>query len=761
MLSEVVRSTKRIVSGAAAFQLEAGRKAETVTHTASTGPPLVARIFRSVPGDALAERYAREVVEALKAVRRQLADLDDLDDRVAVVGPNDNFVEKLREPLDRALEGRFELVDAATASAMLPREEAHDAPPPASVASGQGSTRSLASSASWPRSVMNMLNFGAAQSDEAASKSPVDAQPAQADASRASPAVDGKARLVVDSIENMDGLEPLVVICAGLDHVIDHGAGVLKTRSRLYRAMTRAQLAVAVVNQALPGGWLEFLGAVEPLRRRLRRRRRAACSRGDGGRRHRGRRRRGASGRYFASAVARNCMIRKPTMSTSGCPITTPTRLLTRRTPSSTRLRKRRKTSDRPWPGRCRRRGRPQLYRRRRRKSCSRSGTRAAVAADESHGDLRFMPFADQAKEQGRAYEERAEKERAQDGLNVSVRVRPFTMQDRLGVKIDRRTGTVELVNTDHATKRFGFTYAWWTAHNWKHHCVDGDAQRCEEMSVISQDDAHASAGERIKRELYAGSAVVLLAYGLSGSGKTFTVYGPDAVDSPYAWFKHERPQPMWGIVPRILWDIFQDHKDGWKVTMKYFQNVVDIVRDLLSPTGEERPYKDGMRKDADGFMDIVWCRSTVLNSWSDFRQAFQTANARKAFAPTQFNPQSQRGHCIMVIDVTFPDENNPGMKKRGRIYVGDLSGTEPAGDLYYAKYEKVTEENGSTELKLVGPHKDQSKTKELQDQGKKINLSLSELAQFFMKMADAVKKKKLKPASRSRAATATSSASI
>jgi len=118
MLSEVVRSTKRIVSGAAAFQLEAGRKAETVTHTASTGPPLVARIFRSVPGDALAERYAREVVEALKAVRRQLADLDDLDDRVAVVGPNDNFVEKLREPLDRALEGRFELVDAATASAI-------------------------------------------------------------------------------------------------------------------------------------------------------------------------------------------------------------------------------------------------------------------------------------------------------------------------------------------------------------------------------------------------------------------------------------------------------------------------------------------------------------------------------------------------------------------------------------------------------------------------------------------------------------------
>ena len=73
----------------------------------------------------------------------------------------------------------------------------------------------------------------------------------------------------MDNVDNVDGLERLVVICVGLDQVIDGGAvddggsGVLQTRSRLYRAMTRAQLAVAVVNSALPGGWLEFLGRVE------------------------------------------------------------------------------------------------------------------------------------------------------------------------------------------------------------------------------------------------------------------------------------------------------------------------------------------------------------------------------------------------------------------------------------------------------------------------------------------------------------------
>jgi hypothetical protein len=49
-------------------------------------------------------------------------------------------------------------------------------------------------------------------------------------------------------------------------------------------------------------------------------------------------------------------------------------------------------------------------------------------------------------------------------------------------------------------------------------------------------------------------------------------------------------------------------------------------------------------------------------------------------------------------------------------------------------------------EYEYTGPHPDASKSKELQEQGKKINLSLSEMAQFFMKMAEAVKKKTLKP---------------
>lgn len=179
---------------------------------------------------------------------------------------------------------------------------------------------------------------------------------------------------------------------------------------------------------------------------------------------------------------------------------------------------------------------------------------------------------------------------------------------------------------------------------------------------------------------------------------------------------------------------------------MKYFQNVVDTVRDLMSPVAQEQQYKSGMRKDADGFTDIEWCQSVVLKDWKDLRKQFMAANTKKAIAPTQFNHQSTRGHCIMTLELEKPDPDREGMKQRGRVYVCDLAGTEPAGDIVYAEYKKVVFENGDIEHKYVGPHADASKSKELQDQGKKINLSLTEMAQFFMKMAEAYKANKLKP---------------
>jgi len=332
--------------------------------------------------------------------------------------------------------------------------------------------------------------------------------------------------------------------------------------------------------------------------------------------------------------------------------------------------------------------------------------------------------------------------------IKCAIRCRPFTIDDKLGVTLIQNgdeEGEVALINSTYSTARFPFTYCWWSAYGFERHCT-ANIEEARNMLLVNQQMVYESCGQKIKNDLMGGSAVVLFAYGLSGSGKTFTVFGPDAIDAPEAWFKWATPHGLWGIFPRLGYDVFEMKADGWKVSMKYFQNVVDIVRDLMSPNAEEQHYKNGMRADADGFMDIEWCKSVVISSWNDLRSQFQIANARKAIAPTQFNPMSTRGHCIMVLEVEMPKPDDASMKQRGRVYVCDLAGTEPAGDIVYALYKKVTFDDGSFEYKFQGAHQDASKTKELQDQGKKINLSLSEMAQFFMKMAEAFQKKKLQP---------------
>ena len=248
-LTEVVRSSKRIVAGggavfvvsfelyvtlfslsAMAFQVEVeGKEALTKCHHESSGPPLKTFLFDVHEGEDVNRKYAEETVGALKMVVGQFPGLD-LDDRLAIIVPDLAFEEALKplltDRLASALPLRsFELVSAVAASAALRQR-------------GRAGTE----------------------------------------------------RLILSPIDKMDGLERLIIIGVGLDTVIDNKEHddemVLETRSRLYRAFTRAHMMVrlrrvalrlncdsylrpphapqvSVVNQALPGGFLAFLTNVE------------------------------------------------------------------------------------------------------------------------------------------------------------------------------------------------------------------------------------------------------------------------------------------------------------------------------------------------------------------------------------------------------------------------------------------------------------------------------------------------------------------
>lgn len=118
--------------------------------------------------------------------------------------------------------------------------------------------------------------------------------------------------------------------------------------------------------------------------------------------------------------------------------------------------------------------------------------------------------------------------------IKVSVRCRPFTCDDRLGVVLTQSSeeeGEVQLLNSTYSTTRFGFSYAWWSAYGFQRHVLD-DPPEAAQMTLVDQKMAYDSVGLKIKDDLLAGNAVVLFAYGLSGSGKTFTVFGVRSLSS-------------------------------------------------------------------------------------------------------------------------------------------------------------------------------------------------------------------------------------
>ena len=200
-LNEVVRSSKRIVAGAMAFQLDdddGGEKNLTKCHHESDGPPLKTFLFdvaSSQEGDEY-DAYAEETCRAIQTVMQEFRTLN-LDDRLAVIVPNATFEEALRLRVmfrltSVAPQRHFRLVSPEEASATLPRDE-----------------HSSSSSA--------------------------------------------EQRIILSPIDRFDGLERLIVIAVGLDTPIDGEGFVLETRSQLYRAITRAHMVVRSVVTVLSG----------------------------------------------------------------------------------------------------------------------------------------------------------------------------------------------------------------------------------------------------------------------------------------------------------------------------------------------------------------------------------------------------------------------------------------------------------------------------------------------------------------------------
>ena len=210
-LTEVVRCTKRIVAGAAAFHATPEDK-EGLGSLCPDGPPLKTFLFEAATADAVKDygKYVEHTISAIRFISHSYPSLS-LHHRLALLVSDDDFRREFHSKLDQEL-----------------------------LRNGFGNR-----------------TFGFTTFKDSMSVLPLDLLAERLEHK------DHEEVIILDTVEHAKGLEQLFVICVDLDSKISDSEFDVATRARIYQGLTRAQLHAVVVNQVVKDGWLEFLGLIE------------------------------------------------------------------------------------------------------------------------------------------------------------------------------------------------------------------------------------------------------------------------------------------------------------------------------------------------------------------------------------------------------------------------------------------------------------------------------------------------------------------
>jgi kinesin family protein 5 len=180
------------------------------------------------------------------------------------------------------------------------------------------------------------------------------------------------------------------------------------------------------------------------------------------------------------------------------------------------------------------------------------------------------------------------------------------------------------------------------------------------------------------------GYNVTIFAYGQSGSGKTYTMLGPDEVVQAITSGEGIVPahvQKLYGIIPRAIYSIFADIQkiqktsgSHFKLRVNYFEIYNESFNDLLAPNGgSEQNLK--LREQKDGSISVTGGTQVTVACPEDIFDLLMIGQRTRQVASTNQNERSSRSHTIFIIEVV--QTQSDGSKKQGRFHLVDLAGSE------------------------------------------------------------------------------------
>ncbi|CAG8508526.1 9871_t:CDS:10 [Ambispora leptoticha] len=181
--------------------------------------------------------------------------------------------------------------------------------------------------------------------------------------------------------------------------------------------------------------------------------------------------------------------------------------------------------------------------------------------------------------------------------------------------------------------------------------------------------------------EVLSGYNCSILAYGMTGTGKTYTMEGGDPSTVPI--IVNNCPSQDAGIIPRTLIELFNSLSkfSEYSVKLSFIELYNEQPRDLLSTENNPEQIKiyDDSRK---GGVVIQNLEEVLLKDAMHGINILKQGSERRRKAVTNYNARSSRSHCVFTITIHIKETTTEGeeLLKVGKFNLVDLAGSENIG---------------------------------------------------------------------------------
>uniref|UniRef100_H2YQM0 Kinesin-like protein n=1 Tax=Ciona savignyi TaxID=51511 RepID=H2YQM0_CIOSA len=290
-----------------------------------------------------------------------------------------------------------------------------------------------------------------------------------------------------------------------------------------------------------------------------------------------------------------------------------------------------------------------------------------------------------------------ASKSKLDEKVHVAVRCRPMTASERtsnIRRVVDCNSKSREISVTTHSNG-MGLSSAN-TSKSYHFDKVFGPK--------AEQIDVYKSVVSAQLDDVLAGYNCTVLAYGQTGTGKTYTMEGERSPSEDYTWDN----DPRAGIIPRALSQLFDElDKSGaeYSVRVSLLEIYNEEIHDLLSPLAEPikmKIYEDNQKK---GKVVVSGLTEIVIRNKSDIYDILQKGAIKRKTAATDLNEFSSRSHSIFTAtihtkDITQNNMEEEELVKIGKLNLVDLAGSENIGRS--GAVEKRAREAGNINTSLL-----------------------------------------------------------